>query len=125
MKDRDDFYPYFLYLKNLKTIRLSLDFLKRKFMNCQWPLLIILLCATACTKVPQADDCHVASLVHQRIAKRVYWSQETAEDLRVEGCIQLLLERELSVDHAVQIALLNNPHIQATFEELGIAQADL
>ncbi|HXE55759.1 MAG TPA: TolC family protein [Tepidisphaeraceae bacterium] len=34
------------------------------------------------------------------------------------------MSRPLTVDAAVQIALLNNHKLQATFEELGIAQAD-
>src|SRR5207244_1073446 len=35
-----------------------------------------------------------------------------------------LLAGELTVDRALQIALLNNQSLQATYEELGIAQAD-
>src|SRR3972149_6718413 len=34
-------------------------------------------------------------------------------------------DRLLTIDEAVQIALLNNRSLQATYEELGIAQADL
>ena len=39
--------------------------------------------------------------------------------------LQALLEGELTTNAAVQIALLNNAALQATFEELGIAQAEL
>ena len=35
------------------------------------------------------------------------------------------LEASLSVDDAVQVALLNNRGLQATYEDLGIAEADL
>jgi Outer membrane protein len=35
-----------------------------------------------------------------------------------------MLQQELNIDSAVQIALLNNPEIQAIFEDIGIAQAD-
>lgn len=35
------------------------------------------------------------------------------------------VEGELTVEEAVQIALVNNPTVQATLEEIGIAQADL
>jgi len=56
-------------------------------------------------------------LIEERVGKMVQWS---------ECCnIQDFLEQELTVDAAVQVALLNNPHIQATFEEVGISQADL
>jgi len=43
----------------------------------------------------------------------------------VEQNIDSLLEKEVSIEAAVQIALLNNRNLQATYEELGIAQADL
>lgn len=84
----------------------------------------IYLCSS-CTRVPQANDCQVSSLVQERITKRVYWNQGTQEDCRVQCCIEQLLQQDLNVDMAIQIALLNNPKIQATFEGLGIAQADL
>ena len=84
----------------------------------------IYLCS-ACTRVPQADDCQVSSLVRERITKHVHWNQGSIEDQEVQCCLEHLLEQDLSVDTAMQIALLNNPKIQANFEELGIAQADL
>jgi cobalt-zinc-cadmium efflux system outer membrane protein len=43
----------------------------------------------------------------------------------VKEQIQSLLQEPLTAETAVQIALLNNPALQATYEELGIAQADL
>jgi outer membrane protein TolC len=39
--------------------------------------------------------------------------------------VQRLLAKELTVGDAVQIALLNNPGLQASYAELGIAEADL
>ena len=39
--------------------------------------------------------------------------------------VQELLAQALSADSAVQIALLNNPRVQASLAELGIANADL
>lgn len=84
----------------------------------------IYLCS-ACSRVPQADDSQVSSLVRERITKQVHWNQGSPEDHRVNCCLEYLLQQELHVDAAIQIALLNNPHIQENFEELGIAQADL
>jgi cobalt-zinc-cadmium efflux system outer membrane protein len=43
----------------------------------------------------------------------------------VRQAVEKLLQKELSVDAAVQIALLNNPSLQATYEELGVSQADV
>jgi cobalt-zinc-cadmium efflux system outer membrane protein len=81
--------------------------------------------ATSCTKVHQADDCQVVHAVQERIAKRVHWYQNSQEDKQVSCLIEQLLQQDFQVDAAIQIALLNNLHIQASFEDLGIAQADL
>lgn len=80
----------------------------------------LLLLNTACTKVPQATDTKVASIVQERLSKRVKWNQSKERWL-----IDPLLQKSLSLNEAIQVALLNNPNVQATFEELGIAQADL
>jgi cobalt-zinc-cadmium efflux system outer membrane protein len=39
--------------------------------------------------------------------------------------VQSMLQSELTVDRAVQVALLNNRTLQAEFAELGVSQADL
>ena len=43
----------------------------------------------------------------------------------MQAAIRRLLQQELSAETAVQIALLNNRRLQANYESLGIAQADL
>lgn len=67
----------------------------------------------------------VASAVRDRADKRAVWvrSPQTADLVRSE--VQGLLQKTLSVDDAVQIALLNNKALQATYAELAIAEADL
>jgi cobalt-zinc-cadmium efflux system outer membrane protein len=98
------------------------------FINCIRSFLVagcLVLLAGSCTPVPQADDSNVAGYVQNRIGRRVHWNQKTHEDLQVQTCIELLLTQEITKESAIQIALLNNPEIQANFEELGIAQADL
>ncbi|HEU4405325.1 MAG TPA: TolC family protein [Polyangiaceae bacterium] len=67
----------------------------------------------------------VADAVEARSGHRPRWSQGTADDRQAEAAIERLLSRELSVDAAVQAALLGNPSLRSTFEELSIAQADL
>lgn len=88
-------------------------------------LAILCILSFGCTRIPPADDFRVGCLVDNRINKQVHWNQGCCEDDQVCGAVQFLLQQELTVDIAVQIALLNNPDIQATFEEIGIAQADL
>jgi cobalt-zinc-cadmium efflux system outer membrane protein len=67
----------------------------------------------------------VAQTTMQRGAPAIRWDQNTAEDEQASKAIQDLLARELTVDAAVQIALLGNARLRSTFEELSIAQADL
>lgn len=86
---------------------------------------ILCLICFGCTRVPQTNDNGVSSVVNSRIAKETCWNQGCYEDERISNAIQILLQQELTVDAAVQIALLNNPRIQEMFEEIGIAQADL
>lgn len=53
------------------------------------------------------------------------WNRGTAEDAAASCAVSKLLSQPLTADTAVQVALLNNHRLQATLEELGIAQADL
>jgi cobalt-zinc-cadmium efflux system outer membrane protein len=63
--------------------------------------------------------------VGTRLDQKVRWNQGRAEDQQAQAMVRKLLEDELSVDEAVQIALINNRGLQATYERLGLAQADL
>jgi cobalt-zinc-cadmium efflux system outer membrane protein len=46
-------------------------------------------------------------------------------DRAVGDAVAAMLGAELSVDQAVQVALLNNRSLQAIYEDLGVAQADV
>jgi cobalt-zinc-cadmium efflux system outer membrane protein len=81
---------------------------------------------SACAQVPkEAGFGDVQGLVGQRIDYRLHWNQETEAHQKVERAIEELLKNKLMPDTAVQIALLNNPNLQAVYEELGIIQADV
>ena len=67
----------------------------------------------------------VRQLVNDRADYRLQWIRNSDEDRQVQGAIAKLLTDELTIDEAVQIALLNNRSLQATYEELGVSQADL
>jgi cobalt-zinc-cadmium efflux system outer membrane protein len=87
---------------------------------------LILLGLAGCAGVkPHEDFPQVQNLVSERIEKRIEWYGNTGDDRAVDEAIHNLLARPLSADDAVQVALLRNRHLQATYEELGIAQADL
>jgi outer membrane protein TolC len=67
----------------------------------------------------------VEKTAKERTGREVRWVR-TDEDARAvrERTLELLRE-PLTADNAVQIALLNNPGLQATYAELGIAESDL
>jgi len=67
----------------------------------------------------------VAAGAQARLGKEVRWWRSPEERSRSEAQVAELLRGPLSVDDAVQIALLNSPALQASFQELGIAEADL
>lgn len=66
----------------------------------------------------------VESATRAQIQKDVVWARDDASRERVQARVDALLEKPLSADDAVQIALLNNPGLQAAFNALGIAEAD-
>lgn len=79
---------------------------------------------SGCSKIPPADDGFVANTVSDRIDGKAEWRQGYSQDAQVVAFIECAVENELTADMAIQIALFNNPKIQAIFEELGISQAD-
>ena len=97
--------------------------LKRSFQALYFFALSLL--ATSCSNVPQADDGSISCSIEHRINSQVEWRQGGCQDEEIEGFIAAATESELTADMAIQIALLNNPKVQATFEDIGIARADL
>ena len=83
------------------------------------------LAGCAATVPEDAGFPDVERIVSERIPQRVVWNRNSAEDAAVHDAIEGLLTDELASDEAVQIALLNNRGLQATYEDLGVAQADL
>lgn len=60
-----------------------------------------------------------------RIGQDVRWAKTDADQAKASERVRELLQKPLSIDDAVQIALLNNKGLQASFYELGISEADL
>src|SRR6266513_1510697 len=93
----------------------------RKFL-----LLLAVFGIVGCAHVdPNPAFAELANTVHLRTGKRVQWNRDTAQDAEAQTAVASLLRHPLTADAAVQVALLNNRNLQATYEELGIAQADL
>lgn len=67
----------------------------------------------------------VRSDLSRRLNAEAVWNTSAEQDGATQAAVERLLQTSLSPASAVQIALLNNRRLQATYEELGIAQADL
>lgn len=67
----------------------------------------------------------VAALVKERAGVSTGWEGGTPEADQIAARVDALLADGLTSDRAVAIALINNPALQATYEELGISQAEL
>jgi len=86
-------------------------------------VLMLSLFSLSALQAQSTDD--LQSTIRQRTGKQVEWQKDAEASDQIRGAIRALLRRTLSPDAAVQVALLNNRELQATFEEIGIAQADL
>ena len=86
------------------------------------PGALALGCASVSPK-PAFED--VSKLVEERGGARLHWDQGTPADDQVRAHIADLLRGTLTAETAVEIALVRNLGLVATYEELGIAQADL
>jgi outer membrane protein TolC len=88
-------------------------------------LLAAFLLSGCATFSPDGGITVVANAAGETIKKDVA-SIRTAEDAeRAQAIVRGLLRSTLSVDAAVQVALLNNKGLQASYNELALAEADL
>jgi outer membrane protein, heavy metal efflux system len=86
-------------------------------------LLVGLPVLTGCTSTsPKEPFNDVARSVAERSGHTVSWNQPNKD---VDKAIERILSRDLTVDGAVQVALLGSAALHAKFEELAISQADL
>jgi cobalt-zinc-cadmium efflux system outer membrane protein len=72
-----------------------------------------------------AGYAEVAQAVEARTGHKTQWDTGTPDDAAVRSRVVALVGKELTLDGAVEVALLNNPALQARYEHLGVAQADL
>jgi cobalt-zinc-cadmium efflux system outer membrane protein len=87
-------------------------------------LLLALLPACASMQKERGHD-SVARIVLRRTGQHTGWEHGTPEARQIAERVKKLLEGGLTRDRAVEIALVNNPKLQETYDELDISQADL
>jgi outer membrane protein TolC len=87
---------------------------------------VLLALLAGCATVPrEAGFSEVQQSTSARLEQAVVWRQGGAEDVEADASVRALLRKPLTTDAAVRVALLNNRSLQAEYEELGVAQADL
>jgi outer membrane protein TolC len=87
-------------------------------------LFAALLLSGCATFSPDGGMTVVADVAGETIKKDVI-SIRTADDAeRAQEAVRRLLRQTLTVDSAVQVALLNNKGLQAAYNELALAEAD-
>jgi outer membrane protein TolC len=74
---------------------------------------------------PDGGMSGVAGVAGTTLRKDVAAIRTSDDAARVDGTVSGLLRKTLSADSAVQIALLNNGGLQAAYNELALAEADL
>jgi outer membrane protein TolC len=67
----------------------------------------------------------VSTMTKERTGQAVQFSKPTSDANATPDAVGQLLQKPLTPDAAVQIALLNNKGLRASFAELGVAEADL
>lgn len=93
-------------------------------MRVLWLLLTLFLAGCASTG-RDGGFADVSEAVTARTRAETKWVRSDSEASAVRERVRSLLTKELGADDAVQIALLNNPGLQASYAELGVAGGDL
>ncbi|ABM93458.1 TolC family protein [Methylibium petroleiphilum] len=90
------------------------------------PLVLASLALAGCASFsPDGGFDTVEQVAQERLGKDVVWARTAENQNRIDTRVAELLTRPLTVDDAVQVALLNNKGLQARFFELGIGEAEL
>lgn len=89
-------------------------------------LCCLFLAAAGCAKVrPEADFAKAAALVAAAEDAQPLWVRTPEDAAFVEKEVRAVLARGVTMRDAVRLALCNNPGVQARFEEIGVARADV
>jgi outer membrane protein TolC len=87
--------------------------------------LIALMISGCATLSPDGGFAPVETLVRERTGADPRWTRSDDEAASIRNFVDERIKRPLTAADAVQIALVNNSRLQASYAELGIADADL
>jgi cobalt-zinc-cadmium efflux system outer membrane protein len=74
---------------------------------------------------PEPGFRDLAATIQSRTGHTLRWNRGSEADAKAGAAVRDLLAQPLTAAAAVQVALLRNPRLQATYEELSLAQADV
>ena len=74
---------------------------------------------------PASGFREVSAAVQDRTGHALRWNRGTGADAATDAAVRELLSHPLTPATAVEVALLRNPRLQATYEDLSLAQADV
>jgi outer membrane protein TolC len=94
-------------------------------MKALFAAVALLLLAGCASLSEDAGFTRVEQAVKERTGAETKWARSDSDADTVRGRVKELLGKPLGPTEAVQIALLNNPGLQASYAEVGIAEADL
>lgn len=90
------------------------------------PALLVTATLTACAHLStDAGFPEAQQLVEQRTGHHIVWQREDGPSADAEASIGTLLSQPLTCEASIRVAFLRSPALQAEYERLGIAQADL
>jgi len=88
-------------------------------------LVTVIVAVSACTTFSEDGGFGlVQQTATEKLGKDVQWTKTQEERSEVDQRVADLLSKPLSMDDAVQITLLNNRGLQATFDSLGVTEAE-
>ncbi|MCX8519193.1 MAG: TolC family protein [Methylophilaceae bacterium] len=88
-------------------------------------LILGIACLTACTQFSADHGFNIVKATSsQHLDQDLTWVQSDLEADRIQQQVNTLLAHPLDIEDAVQIALLNNKRLQASFSQLAISEAD-
>ena len=83
------------------------------------------LLAAGCASVPRDAGIPEVRKQIEEQGLKIAWSPDSPVEPPDDAKLRPLVEGELTVDRAVEIALARNPDLLAAMEEMGMARADL
>jgi outer membrane protein, heavy metal efflux system len=95
-------------------------------MNRSGSVLLALALGAGCASVsPERGHDQVSSVISERTGHKTRWEKGPPDDAQIAEWVRKVTAQGLTRDRAVEIALVNNPSLQATYEQLGVSQADM